>query len=65
LTFISSSRYVWVYALLGEGEKVFANLERAYKEHDWDLKFLKVVPIFSEYRSDPRFQDLMMKMRLE
>ena len=51
--------------LLGEGEKVLANLERAYKEHDWDLKFLKVAPIFSEYRSDPQFQDPMKKMRLD
>ena len=53
------------YALLGEREKVFSNLERAYEDHDWNMEFLKVFPIFEEYHSDPRFQALLKKMQLD
>jgi serine/threonine protein kinase/tetratricopeptide (TPR) repeat protein len=55
----------WGYALLGERAKVFLNLERAYKNHDYDLKWLKAVPVFNEYHSDPRFQDLLKRMGLD
>jgi tetratricopeptide (TPR) repeat protein len=62
---LEGSEAAWVYALLGERAKVFPNLERAYKNHDYNLKWLKVVPAYYEYQSDPRFQDLLKKMGLD
>jgi serine/threonine protein kinase/tetratricopeptide (TPR) repeat protein len=55
----------WIYAHLGERDKVFVNLERAYKGHEMNMEFLKVIPVFLEYHSDPRFQDLLKRMGLD
>jgi eukaryotic-like serine/threonine-protein kinase len=51
-----------VYAGLGEKERAFEWLERAYKAHDIDMTFLKVDPALDPLRSDPRFQDLLRRM---
>jgi hypothetical protein len=51
-----------VYAGLGEKDRAFEWLERAYKDHDKSLYFLKVDPTLDPLRSDPRFQDLLRRM---
>jgi hypothetical protein len=51
-----------VYAGLGEKDRAFEWLERAYKGHDNDMSFLKVDPPLDPLRSDPRFQDLLRRM---
>jgi serine/threonine protein kinase len=51
-----------VYAGLGEKDRAFEWLERAYKVHEGDMSFLKVDPPFDPLRSDPRFQDLLRRM---
>jgi eukaryotic-like serine/threonine-protein kinase len=40
-------------------------LHRAYDEHSFMLGFLKVDPALDPLRSDPRFQDLLRRMRLQ
>ena len=58
--------YLWttIYAALGEKEKAFLWLERAYTEHDSYLVRLKVDPAMDPLRSDPRFQNLLLRMKL-
>src|SRR5262249_40355963 len=70
LTAISRQRYLSpysiaeVYARLGQKDKAFAELERAYTEHDSGMVSLAIDPIFSEMRGDARFKDLVKRMGL-
>jgi hypothetical protein len=51
-----------VYAGLGDKEKAFVWLEKAYAERASQLSWVKVDPTFDPLRSDPRFQDLLRRM---
>ncbi|NIM91454.1 MAG: protein kinase [Candidatus Aminicenantes bacterium] len=50
---------------LGEDELGFEWLDRAYKEHEDWLLYLKVEPLFDSVRSDPRFTKLLKKIGFE
>jgi adenylate cyclase len=58
--------YLWttIYASLGEKDKAFQWLQKAYDEHDAYLVRLKVDPAMDPLRSDPRFQELLARMKL-
>jgi tetratricopeptide (TPR) repeat protein len=66
----SAERYVSPYTIalvyngLGEHDKAFASLERAYAQRSPGMVFLKVEPKWNNLRSDPRFQDLLRRLRL-
>jgi adenylate cyclase len=49
---------------LGETDRAFELLEKAYQERSGLLVFLKVEPIFDSLRSDARFEDLLRRMGL-
>lgn len=46
------------YALLGQKRNAFEWLEKAFREREHDLMYLKVDDRFEALRSDPRFQNL-------
>jgi len=50
---------------LGENEMGFEWLDKAYKERDHWLFYLKADPMFDSVRSDPRFTKLLKKIGLE
>jgi len=50
---------------LGENELGFEWLDKAYKERDHWLLYLKTEPMFDSVRSDPRFTKLLKKVGLE
>ncbi len=52
------------YAKLGEKEKSFEWLEKAYSEHDRRLPGLKIDPGFDNLRADPRFNNLLRRIGL-
>jgi tetratricopeptide (TPR) repeat protein len=53
------------YGELNEKDRAFAWLEKAYEEHNGDLEFLKVDPLYGEnLRSDSRFADLVRRLGL-
>jgi tetratricopeptide (TPR) repeat protein len=68
---LANSRYVapleraYVYAGLGDLDKSFEWLEKAYDERASNLLFARVLPIRKDIEHDPRFSDLMRRMGLE
>jgi predicted Zn-dependent protease len=53
-----------LYAGLGERDRAIAWLERAYREHDVQLAWFHLEPQVEPLHGDPRFEDLMRRMRL-
>jgi len=53
-----------VYARMGDKDKVFEWLEKAFEEHDPNNLHIKVSPQFDDLHSDPRWKKLMEKMGL-
>jgi len=68
---ISNKQYIspiWianVYASLGENDKAFERLEKAYEERNEGLVYMKINPSFNPIRTDPRFSELLKKIGLE
>jgi eukaryotic-like serine/threonine-protein kinase len=62
--YVPSSTLALVYAGLGDKERALERLEQAYREHDFAMVFLDVVPWFNSLRNEPRFQELLRVMQL-
>jgi tetratricopeptide (TPR) repeat protein len=54
-----------VYAALGDKDRAFAQLEQAWSQRTQFMAFLKVDPELDSLRSDPRFQNLLVRMNLK
>lgn len=53
-----------IYIGLGDKDRAFAWLEKAYQERSYFMAFLKVIPLADPLRSDPRLDDLLRRMRI-
>jgi serine/threonine protein kinase len=51
-----------VYAGLGDTVKVYASLNNALTEHDWQLIHLAWDPDFAAYRASPTFQSILRRV---
>jgi aryl-alcohol dehydrogenase-like predicted oxidoreductase len=54
----------YIYAALGDNDKTFEWLEKAYHNRDSYLALLKVELEFKKIRSDPRFKAMLKKIGL-
>ncbi len=67
---LSGKRYIPQYSLalvyfgLGDKERVFQYLERAFADREDHLLHLKTEPMFDSLHSDPRFKDLVRRVGL-
>jgi tetratricopeptide (TPR) repeat protein len=52
------------YAALGEKDTAFAELEKAYQDHDWFFQRIKIDPFMDPLRDDPRFDDLVKRLQM-
>jgi hypothetical protein len=53
-----------IYTALGESTEAFEWFEKAYvAQNEW-VNWLKVAPEVDSLRADPRFQDLLRRLRL-
>jgi serine/threonine protein kinase/Tfp pilus assembly protein PilF len=62
--YVSPGELAVLYLALGDKEGALALLERAYDEHDLQLRYLKIDPHFDSLRSEPRFRALIRKVGL-
>jgi adenylate cyclase len=53
-----------IYAALGEKDKAFAELEKSFIARDWGIARLSVDYNIDSLRDDPRYKDLVRRMRL-
>jgi hypothetical protein len=55
---------IWAYAGLGDKDQAFQWLERARTEGSDRIVWLNVDPLLDPLRSDPRFQELVLRVGL-
>jgi len=61
-TYVSPVSIAMDYSSLGEKDKAFEWLERAYQERSGWLLELKIDPVWDPLRSDPRFEELTRRV---
>jgi serine/threonine-protein kinase len=54
-----------IYTALGEKDRAFEYLERAFDIQDFGLPFIGVDPSYDPLRDDPRFDDMIRRLGLE
>ncbi len=62
--YVSAYGIASIHACLRETDAAIEWLETAYAEHDQTLVWVKVHPRLDSLRADPRYQDLLRRMRL-
>ena len=56
--------FAFIYVGLGDRSFTFEWLDKAYEDHSTWLTWIKVDPRFDSIRSEPRYRDLLRRMRL-
>ena len=64
-SYVPPAAFVAAYTAVGDIERAFAALERAYDERSNLVRSLKVLPILDPLRPDPRFADLLRRTGLD
>ncbi len=64
-TYTSPTLISFIYGALGDYDRAFSWLEKAYSERDGWLCLIKVSPWSDPLRSDPRFKALLRRMNLD
>lgn len=62
--YVASYQRAIAHAAVGDRERAFALLEKAYAERQSNLRFLKVDERLDSLRGDPRMASLLVRMRL-
>jgi serine/threonine-protein kinase len=62
--FVPSWVFANVYVGLGDKDRAFEWLDKAYEERPGDLTNIKVAPTMKPLRSDPRYQELLLRLGL-
>ena len=63
-SYVSSYSIAESYMRMDQKQKAFEWLEKAYEEHDSGLVSLAVEPMFESLRTDPRFKEILRRMKL-
>jgi DNA-binding winged helix-turn-helix (wHTH) protein/tetratricopeptide (TPR) repeat protein len=61
-SYVSPYRLTMIYAALGEMDRAFEWLEKAYLDRSEELAWLNIFPVPGNLRSDPRFTDLLRRI---
>jgi tetratricopeptide (TPR) repeat protein len=63
-TFVTPWQIATLYTRAGKNNEALEWLEKAYQAHDQNMPYISVDPIFDNLRNEPRFQDLLRRMKL-
>ncbi|MGI8734191.1 MAG: protein kinase domain-containing protein [Pyrinomonadaceae bacterium] len=53
-----------LYAMLGDKDRAFAEIEKSLAASDWDINRIKVDPFMDSLRDDPRFKEILKRLNL-
>jgi hypothetical protein len=53
-----------IYVGLGDKDRAFAWLDKAFAAHAWELPIIKAGPVFAILRDDARFPALLARLGL-
>jgi tetratricopeptide (TPR) repeat protein len=62
--YVRTSYMASIYAALGDKDRAFAALEKSFEDKDYFLPRIKLDPFMNPLRDDPRFTDLLKRMKL-
>jgi len=62
--YVSPKGFAMIYMGLGDKDQAFEWLNKTFDENPYRIAFIKVDPRFDSLRSDPRFADLLRRMKL-
>jgi hypothetical protein len=54
--------FVLIYAALGECDRAFEWMEKAYAARDSGLFFIRVMPLYDPLRADDRFGEMLRRL---
>jgi serine/threonine-protein kinase len=63
--FVPAYSFAMIYNGLGEREEALNYLEKSFEQREVQLSFIKIDTRWDEFRSEPRFVDLMKRMNFE
>ena len=63
-TYADFYMFAGIYSGLNDKDEAFRLLEKPYEQRSPDLQYLGIDPLFYGLRSDPRYVDLLRRMRL-
>jgi len=62
--FVTPWQIATLYTRAGMNKEAIDWLEKAYQAHDQNMPYISVDPIFDDLRNEPRFQDILRRMKL-
>jgi len=62
--FVSAQTFQILYAMAENKDKFLNWIERGYIRRDPDMPYIGVIPYTSTFREEPRFQEILTRMRL-
>jgi hypothetical protein len=64
IQYVPACRFAAIYGALGDKDRAFAELDKAFEARDWELFRMNVDPYWTPLRDDPRFKDLVKRLNL-
>jgi len=62
--YVPMCRLASIYAALGEKDKAFEELTKAFEARDWELYRMNADQYFVDLRSDPRYAEIVKRYNL-
>jgi adenylate cyclase len=62
--YVPTCRIAMIYGALGDKDKAFVELNKAFEERDWELFRMNVDTYWTPLRDDPRFKELVKRLKL-